>query len=73
MRQHCIRNRRDSTPTFLKISKHLFARTKALPYVQAYLLFKFSKFSRFFSKHKPCAPTQFSEQACRQLRREKAG
>jgi AraC family transcriptional activator of pobA len=30
-------------------------------------------FSRFFSKHKPCAPTQFREQACRQLRREKAG
>ena len=30
-------------------------------------------FSRFFSKHKRCAPTQFREQARRQLRREKAG
>ena len=30
-------------------------------------------FSRFFSKHKRCTPTQFREQAQRQLRREKAG
>lgn len=30
-------------------------------------------FSRFFSKHKRCTPTQFREQAHRQLRREKAG
>jgi hypothetical protein len=29
--------------------------------------------SRFLSKHKRCAPTQFREQARRQLRREKAG
>jgi AraC family transcriptional regulator, transcriptional activator of pobA len=30
-------------------------------------------FSRFFSKQKRCTPTQFREQAQRQLRREKAG
>ena len=30
-------------------------------------------FSRFFSKHKRCIPTQFREQAHRQLSREKAG
>ena len=32
-----------------------------------------ARYSRFFSKHKRCAPTQFREQLCRQLRREKAG
>jgi AraC family transcriptional activator of pobA len=30
-------------------------------------------FSRFFSKQKRCTPTQFREQAQRQLSREKAG